>query len=116
MFSKVYFIIIMGLVWFSLLNLQLVRGQSADQGWTIPTNLSHSGATTNPAMVIDNNKVIHVIWQDNHAGTLLCRKYWESLECSEISQISLREYYPRLLTDSKGQIYAFWTMIRAFSL
>jgi hypothetical protein len=107
--SRLTFIIILVLVSFNLLNLQLVRGQSADQGWTIPTNLSHSGATTSPAMVIDNNKVIHVIWQDNHASLYYADNIGNRWSTPKIVKFPFGNTIPRFLTDSKGQIYAFWT-------
>jgi len=42
--------------------------QSTDDPWAIPLNLSHSGASTNPSIVIDSDAVVHVVWQDEFAN------------------------------------------------
>ena len=105
---KVILIIIVGLLWFSLFNPQLARGQSADQVWTTPTNLSHSGATTNPAMVIDNNNVIHVIWRDTHAGIYYAENIGNHWSSPKLVNFPFGDAIPRFITNSKGQIYAFW--------
>ena len=41
-----------------------VLAQSSDEPWAEPLNLSHSGVAANPALVIDSQEVIHVVWQD----------------------------------------------------
>lgn len=38
--------------------------QSSAGSWATPLNLSHSGGTTNPAIVIDSDGVVHALWQD----------------------------------------------------
>jgi len=42
--------------------------QSADDTWTEPMNLSHSGIALNPSFVIDSDGLGHVVWQDNLAN------------------------------------------------
>ena len=46
----------------------------SELGWTNPINLSNSGASTNPLIVVDTVGVIHVIWVDEFDGY----KYTES--------------------------------------
>jgi hypothetical protein len=41
--------------------------QSGTAEWSAPVNLSHSGAATNPALVVTSNEMVHVIWQDAYA-------------------------------------------------
>src|SRR5512141_2194604 len=38
--------------------------QSTTQSWTEPLNISHSGIAKNPAIVVDHQEVVHVLWQD----------------------------------------------------
>lgn len=70
---KYYRFTIAGLFIFSLVagifsspSLQ-VRAQS-EEGWTTPVNLSNSGSTTSPTMVIDDKGTIHVFWFDEFDG------------------------------------------------
>jgi len=44
-----------------------VRAQS-EEGWSTPVNLSNSGSTTNPTLVIDDTGVMHVFWVDKIDG------------------------------------------------
>ena len=44
-----------------------VLAQSED-GWTVPVNLSNSGSTANPSIVVDSQGIIHVFWLDQFAG------------------------------------------------
>jgi hypothetical protein len=42
--------------------------QESDDNWSTPVNLSMSGATTEPVMVVDSNGVYHVVWKVVFAG------------------------------------------------
>jgi len=42
--------------------------QSVEETWAEPLNLSHSGAATNPSIVIDSAATTHAIWQDEFAN------------------------------------------------
>lgn len=48
-------------------------GQSTGDPWDAPLNLSHSGAATNPAVVLDSDAVMHVLWQDAFANYVYTR-------------------------------------------
>ncbi|HSK65483.1 MAG TPA: hypothetical protein VK888_01035, partial [Anaerolineales bacterium] len=50
-----------------------VLAQSSDDLWAEPLNLSHSGIAVNPALVIDSQEVIHVVWQDPLADFVYTR-------------------------------------------
>jgi len=52
---------------------QRAAAQSSDEPWATPVNLSHSGAATNPAMVIDSGGVVHVVWGDAGANYAYAR-------------------------------------------
>ncbi len=47
--------------------------QSTQDPWEVPLNLSHSGAATNPAVVVDSEAVMHVVWQDAFANYVYAR-------------------------------------------
>jgi len=47
--------------------------QSTEDPWTKPQNLSHSGSATNPAIIIDSQAGVHVVWQDEFANYVYTR-------------------------------------------
>src|SRR6187200_1985302 len=57
----------------ALITPSWVLAQSTDDAWTEPLNLSHSGGTTNPAIVSDSDGVVHVVWQDKLANFMYTR-------------------------------------------
>jgi hypothetical protein len=92
--------------------------QSSFDPWSSPLNLSHSGAATDPVMVVDSEGVIHVIWLDEFDGPMYTKgdgKNWDppipaSLPFSDLEPISLKPilFTPVLVADSSGYVYAFW--------
>jgi len=42
--------------------------QIDENRWTEPINLSQSGSTTDPKLIVDANGVVHAIWLDLNAG------------------------------------------------
>jgi hypothetical protein len=52
---------------------QSALSQSTDEPWAVPLNLSHSGAATNPAIIIDSGSVVHVVWQDEFMNYVYAR-------------------------------------------
>lgn len=83
--------------------------QSSTDPWTIPINLSQSGSTIEPSMVMDSKGVIHAIWydlDDEYIYTRLENNEWRK---------PIKANFPfergnavRLLSDSRGFITAFW--------
>ena len=83
--------------------------QSSADPWTIPLNLSQSGSTIEPAMVMDAKGVIHAIWfdlDDEYMYTRLEDNEWRK---------PIKANFPfergnplRLLADTRGYIGAFW--------
>jgi hypothetical protein len=96
------------------------QGQTTDQAWTTPVNLSHSGSTTNPSIVVDSNGVIHVVWVDTIAGEMYSSNdgtQWSTPVPASLpfgaapSNGSAQSTGPtnlRLIADSKGYVHAFW--------
>lgn len=84
------------------------QSQTADQTWTAPVNLSHSGSTTRPAMIVDSNGIIHVVWVDTIAGEMYSS--YDGTQWSAPVSVSLpfATTFPRLFADSKGYVHAFW--------
>ena len=80
-------------------------------GWTDPINLSNSGASTDPLIVVDTNSVVHVIWVDEFDGY----KYVESpngvdwtTPISVSFPFSPEDAPPRFEVTENGLIHAFW--------
>jgi BNR repeat-like domain len=96
------------------------QSQNADQTWTTPINLSHSGSTTNPSIVVDSNGIVHVVWVDKIAGEMYTS--FDGTQWSAPAPVSLPfgavpsngSAQPtsitniRLIADSKGYVHAFW--------
>lgn len=101
--------------------------QSSDDSWVVPLNLSHSGVTKNPALVIDSEAVVHVVWQDdlaNYVYTQFDGDQWSapqpteldnlfqlpiSVESSSRSQLAIYTGpNPLFIAGPDHFIYAFW--------
>ncbi len=50
------------------------KAQSTAEPWSEPVNLSHSGAATSPYLVVDDQGIVHVFWEDEYAGTTYTRR------------------------------------------
>ena len=66
-----------------------VLAQSADDPWAEPLNLSRSGVATNPALVIDSQEVIHVVWQDTLADFVYTRFDGEQWSVPETTNLNI---------------------------
>jgi hypothetical protein len=94
-----------------------------EDGWQFPINLSRSGETSGPQLVIDSRGTGHILWSDEVEGfgyTVGSGEEWSKLEASEFPFFT-RRYFPDLrdeaptplfrpvlTADERGQIYAFW--------
>ncbi|MFZ0544434.1 MAG: exo-alpha-sialidase, partial [Candidatus Promineifilaceae bacterium] len=91
--------------------------------WTTPNNLSHSGGSSDPRMVVDSNGEFHVIWKDETEGFIYI--HGNGTEWSDPVSLELpfgtRIYYPdlneteetplfvpQLVADQNGNIHALW--------
>lgn len=91
--------------------------------WSLPTNLSGSGATSDPRMVVDSNGLFHIVWKDDVDGFVYVQGnslVWNEPEIVELP-FGTRVYYPdlndteptpyfvpTLVADQSGNIHAFW--------
>ena len=85
-----------------------VKAQFGEDGWSQPVNLSHSGATSNPVMVMDANGVIHVIWNDKINGTMYTKREGGNWSPPMPVKLHFRDHKPTFVADSKGNIHTFW--------
>ena len=97
--------------------------QASSDDWAKPINLSNSGGTSNPSIVIDANGTIHVIWQDAYKGTMytgINGNVWnipEAIILPFSPPISAQQPggqaaqgpVPTFRVDNSGNIHAFWT-------
>ena len=81
-------------------------------GWTEPINLSHSGSTSNPQLIIDSAGHFHAIWK-NAFNEYLATDSDDGMNWSEPVSVnfpfSTRDSSPVLIPDTRGFIHAFWT-------
>jgi hypothetical protein len=83
-----------------------------DQDWSEPVNLSNSGSSTDPALVIDARGLMRVIWVDEFDGY----KYVESADgVTWTPPVTMQfpfspkdDSRPILLADETGQIHILW--------
>ena len=82
-------------------------------GWSEPINLSNSGASSDPSMVIDNEGVIHVIWVDSVDGYKYVQSTdgvnWSAPKTIDFPFDPVEDSPPKLVADSSGSIHIFWT-------
>jgi hypothetical protein len=76
--------------------------------WSEPLNLSHSGAATDPVMVVDASGVMHVFWTDEFDGPMYTRGEGSEWSTPFPVYVPFEGYTPLLIADSFGYIYAFW--------
>ena len=93
----------------SCVKVEPVSAQSAVGDWTTPINLSNSGSSLDPAIVVDSDGYTHAIWYDTFDGY----KYVGSSDKVEwtppvVVNFPFQDFRPRLLADSGQFIYAFW--------
>ena len=84
------------------------QDQTTNPTWTVPVNLSHSGSTTNPAIVVDSNGIIHVIWEDTIAGEMYTSFDGTQWSTPVVVSMPFGTTTPKLLADGKGYVHAFW--------
>jgi hypothetical protein len=92
--------------------------QTTNDPWSEPINVSHSGAATDPVMVVDSTGTFHLIWLDKFSGPMYTKgdgNNWDPpvpvsapfgrLNAGAQTATLIR---PILISDSSGDIHAFW--------
>ena len=105
--KKVFVFLLLAVCLFALKPHQ-VSAQNIDNPWTNPVNLSRSGSTSEPRIVVDSNGVIHVIWVDAYAGTLYTQGDGERWSPPHSVSFPFNPLHPQFFADGNGQIHAFW--------
>ena len=96
--------------------------QVEEEGWREAANLSQSGSSFSPVMVMDHAGKIHVVWQDAFDGVLYSARIegewttpqpisvpWAApAETNAQQQSTTSLYVPTLMADSTDRIHAFW--------
>ena len=91
--------------------------------WSLPTNLSRSGAATTPQILLDSAGLFHALWLDEIDGFAYTNGdgfEWAEPTVTELP-FGTRRYYPdlketeptpyfvpTLISDGNGRIHAFW--------
>ena len=73
---------------------QLASAQSTDDPWAVPLNLSHSGAAKDPAILIDSDSAVHVVWQDAFAHFVYTRFDGDQWSAPQPTDLHLRFRLP----------------------
>jgi hypothetical protein len=101
--------------------------QTTEPPWAEPVNLSRSGAATNPAIVVDSNSVMHVLWQDAFANYVYAQFADGQWSAPQLTNLHRRfgvppipempgqsemppgsSPNPVLVAGPDGHIFAFW--------
>ena len=85
-----------------------VAAQTNNDPWSAPVNLSHSGSTTDPNIVVDSDGGIHVIWVDAYAGTLYSFNKGDHWSSPYSVTFPFGDMRPQLVAGKDGLIFAFW--------
>jgi hypothetical protein len=98
----------------------LALAQSATGPWTDPVNLSKSGSSNDPSIVIDSAGIVHAVWVDDHAGYIYSERemnQWSPptpvrfpffRERQMQPDVSVGQLLPILLATDNGLILSFW--------
>ena len=82
-----------------------------DPVWTEPINLSHSGSTSNPQLIIDSTGRFYAIWVDKFDGYVAANSF-DGINWSKPVPVNfpfgIKDGSPVLVSDSEGYIHAFW--------
>jgi len=112
-FRSVFIIVIAPLLFVGMFFGNVANGDAqSSQVWSDPVNLSNSGASLDPIMVVDTRGTIHVIWVDRFDGY----KYVESADgikwTSPITVVypfsPKDDGHPVFVSNVNGGIQIFW--------
>jgi hypothetical protein len=107
-FSLFFFVSLIFLFIFIAASGQEAAAQVSEEGWVEPINLSHSGGTTNPQMVIDSYGKIHVIWEDLFEGYFYTFHEVNTWSSPVRVIFPFDGFQPLLLAGQDELIHAFW--------
>lgn len=88
--------------------LNQAAAQTADGSWSQPVNLSTSGGTANPQIVVDSGQVAHVFWEDAYANMVYTSGDGKTWQPPVALDLPFFQSNTQLLADGRGLLYAFW--------
>lgn len=91
-----------------LLGVNGALAQASSEGWSPPVNLSRSGSSNSPVMVVDNEGTIHVVWVDEFFGAVYTRNVDGEWTEPAPREFPFETFEPALIADNAGAIHAFW--------
>ena len=83
------------------------QAQSNDT-WSTPVDLSKSGATSNPAFVVDSNGIGHVLWSDEFSGLMYSEIGPDGASAPAALGLSFEIAAPKFWLGSNDTVQAFW--------
>lgn len=87
---------------------RLANAQSPDEfSWTTPVNLSNSGLTSLPAMVSDQNGIVHVVWEDDTLGTMYSKLVDGAWSPPTAVRLPFSGFAP-VFVNAGAYVHAFW--------
>jgi hypothetical protein len=83
--------------------------QGSGDEWSVPENLSQSGGTKDPLLVVDSEGQFHTLWIDENLGSVYTTSE-DGIEWSEPTPVELpsKEIKPKIVADNSGFIHIFW--------
>ncbi len=104
----VFFLVFFLAVFVAQFPIPRAAAQTNDDPWSAPVNLSHSGSTTDPNIVVDSDGDIHVIWVDAYAGTLYSYNNGDHWSSPYPVSFPFGDMRPQFVAGKDGLIFAFW--------
>jgi hypothetical protein len=83
-------------------------GQSIDEGWSPPVNLSQSGGAGSPIMFVDEAGTAHVFWLDEYAGYFYRSGDGETWGPRTRVDPPFDPYHPTLILGGNNRVHALW--------
>ncbi|MCI0521507.1 MAG: glycoside hydrolase [Chloroflexi bacterium] len=84
------------------------QAQGTDVFWSQPVNLSRTGSSRDPGIAVDSSGGVHVVWQDNFAGTMYAGFDGEAWSAPVERNFPFDPATPLFVRDGRGAIAAFW--------
>jgi hypothetical protein len=82
--------------------------QAQSNTWSEPVNLSQSGSTSSPVLVVDSEGTFHAVWSDEFAGNKYASGNGVDWSQPVVVDLPFTDSVPELLADKEGYIHAFW--------
>ncbi len=89
-------------------NILPAKAQTTTEPWSEPVNLSHSGAAMTPYLVVDNQGIVHVFWEDEYAGTTYTSRLDGVWQPPSTGEFPFSTFTPFLVVTPRGWVHAFW--------